>query len=170
MKIKGINIFVGAVILVVLVTVVGGLSMVGTPQNTRLQGLDDQRINQLQQLMYAVNTYSDKTGSLPDSLATLVAQPDGAYLSNVTDPESHQPYVYRLTSKSTYAVCATFDLPTPEGDTNGMYSGSMNGYTDKSYLPSFWQHSAGLKCFDLTQTVNGHSVNSPPPVPAGTAQ
>ena len=169
MKIKGINIFVGAVILVVLVTVIEGLIMVGTPQNTRLQALDDQRINQLQQLMYAVNTYSDKTGSLPNSLATLVAQPDGAYLSNVTDPETHKPYTYQLTSTSTYAVCATFDLPTPSGDTNGMYSGS-SGYTDKTYLPSFWQHGIGLKCFDLTQAINGHPINSPPPIPAGAVR
>jgi hypothetical protein len=57
---------------------------------------------------------------------------------SLKDPETGQPYTYRVTGKTTYELCATFSLER------------------KSEQNVFWNHPAGEHCF----TIN---VLDPPP-------
>lgn len=172
-KLKGIHLFIVLVVFAVIATIGIGLALVGSPQETRSHGLDDQRVSNLQQIMYAINSYSLDTAKLPDSLTSLAEEPNTSYLSSLKDPETQQLYEYLPTSSSTYQLCATFSAPTSPESNVGIYSQPYPVKGDESTLPNFWQHDAGRKCYGLKVTFTqptsvpptAHSIPATPPPP-----
>lgn len=117
--------------LVVVVAVVAGLMLAGSPAQERDRRLDALRIAALQQLASVISVYHEESGALPARLADLV---DGRNLQALpTDPVSGQPYDYEPEADASYALCATFDEASQEGD-----------------VAEFWMHGAGRSCFRLS--------------------
>ncbi len=95
---------VGAAVLVVL-AIVAGLAAVGGPGTARLEKLDAARLDQLRAIEQAVDNTWRRTGALPPSLESLDVQfSDRAR----NDPETGEPYEYRVLSDSTAELCGTF--------------------------------------------------------------
>lgn len=117
--------------LVVVVAVVTGLLLAGSPARERDRRMDALRIVALRQLASVISVYHEESGMLPARLADLV---DGRNLQTLpTDPVSGQPYDYEPESDNSYALCATFDEASQEGE-----------------VAEFWMHSAGRNCFRLS--------------------
>ncbi|MBT8486455.1 MAG: hypothetical protein HKO59_09455 [Phycisphaerales bacterium] len=121
----------------VIGAVVWGVALVGTPGTARLQRLDRQRLADLRTIFREVQSLcqdpdlkDELKRALPatlDDLATLAR----SERINVADPVTSEPYVYVVTSETTYELCATFAL---ERDSD---------------VDVFWNHPPGRHCFTV---------------------
>lgn len=114
--------------LLVVVGVIAGLYLAGSPSEARLRRQDDRRETMLMTMDYAVRDYRSKHGHLPPVVDSVGAEwtPDSL---RARDPVTGEPFEYRATGDSTYELCATFARAT-EGDLSGT-----------------WSHPAGRHCF-----------------------
>lgn len=130
--------FVVLAIAAVLLAVIGGLFLLGSPLEERERRLDDRRVGELRGIASAVDLYWTRRGRLPDSLAEL-SQQQGIPVAR-SDPGTGRSYGYRILGKSAYEICAEFTHGTAE-----------QGRTARG---DFWAHGAGEQCFRLeAQTV-----------------
>ena len=118
---------------IVVIAVVAGLYLSGSPGEQRLLRLDERRVSDLLQLSYTISNYWDETSRLPAELAALV---DGQRLRSVPqDPQSGAAYTYEISDVDTYRLCAEFARASLQR------------------VPSdFWAHPAGSYCFELSVT------------------
>jgi hypothetical protein len=124
--------------LVVAAVVAAALSIIGKPSEQRLMRLDERRVMDLRGFTGAVNRYRGQRQELPARAEDVI---DGQITTRLPlDPESQQPYDYRVIDAEHYEVCATFSRPSREPAND------------------FWFHEAGRSCFSLDgdQTPFGH--------------
>ena len=139
----------GAVGVLVLVTIIGGFFIIGTPQQIRVQKQDAIRIQDLQNLQSLVVNYWQLKEKLPVTLDE-VRDPLNSYMQIPVDPQTGEAYEYSSTGKLSFKLCATF---AAEGGTVGAQTRPapvaepiMGGKT----VEDNWQHAAGKVCFDRT--------------------
>lgn len=129
-----------AVASVIVLTIVGGFLVIGSPATQRDYRLDEQRVYGLQDIQGQVVSYYQQTGALPENLDRIAVLLKG--YEQPTDPETGEPYGYRATGSLTFELCATFARATPE-----------RGGRSSIYAPSpfdDWTHPAGEHCFART--------------------
>ena len=122
---------------VVLVAVVWGVVLVGSPATTRRQRFDQQRLNDLRTITREINALCrdpDNTKELKrplprtlNELASLARQ----QRINLIDPETGRHYQYTVKDGTTYELCVTF---------------SSVRDADREV---FWNHPAGEHCFTI---------------------
>ena len=90
----------------VAIAVVYGLTRVGPPRDQRERRLDERRIEDLRRIARAIDLHWTRHGSLPAALDVL----SEATVRDVTfnDPESEEPYEYRVETPSTFELCGSF--------------------------------------------------------------
>lgn len=138
--------FVYTIIVIVIVTVIVGFFIVGSPKEERLRRLDQQRVEHLQFLQSEILNYWINKERLPTDLSDL--QDDIRGLAIPTDPETDTEYVYKKMSELTFSLCATFERPSLESDVG---VGKTRPAEPFGYgIQQNWQHEAGLTCFDRT--------------------
>lgn len=120
-----------ALLLASLVAVGGGLWLVGSPAEQAAQRVDTRRVQDLRTITEALDLHWDRHRALPGDLAGLVAAL-GTQLPT-TDPESGQPYEYRVLGNREFELCASFARPS--GD---------------RLQDAIWTHGAGRQCFART--------------------
>jgi hypothetical protein len=135
----------GSVLLVV--AVIGGFFLVGTPAEQRAQRFDERRVSDLQSIQSEViNFYSNKK-VLPDTMGEL--ENDVTGFVQPVDPESDTSYEYAKTGELTFDVCATFA-------TQHDYANAGKGRPEILIYPPYgvynenWSHAAGRACFSRT--------------------
>ena len=120
---------------IVLVSLLAGLVILGSPSQERARRIDEQRLADLQQLSRAINAYFSAVERLPNRLEEII---DGRRVSNIpVDPESAEAYPYQVLGTERYRLCATFTRDAED-----------------EYQGDFWMHSAGRQCFDFTAVAN----------------
>lgn len=139
----GLNIFTGVVVAAVVAVAGIGFYLSGTPNAARARKLDEQRVNQLQQISYAVQNYYSAKGALPVTLDDVKNQ-QFAYIESATDPITKGAYAYRVTSSTGYELCATFQTDNAK---------------ERASFGNTWRHSIGNTCFS-------RQANSAPSIPA----
>lgn len=134
--------------LAIVISIVSGFFIIGTPGEQRLYRLDDQRISDLQMIQSQIVYYWQQKQALPDTSKDLENPLMGFALPK--DPETGQDYDYRITQAPySFELCAEFSKesrsfgsptarPVPIGD---YYGGVENAN---------WQHDAGRACFPRT--------------------
>lgn len=132
-----------AIILAVLITVVFGFWVAGSPTQARLYAQDNQRISDLVHISSRVELYYSKQGVLPESLSDCDVSPE-TYIRRKTDPVTENPYMYRVVDATHFEVGAKFDLPSPP-DSPKSPTGAFSGPAGPG--SGFWLHSAGKKTF-----------------------
>ena len=154
----GFRVFVVAVVTMVIAVVVVGLYLAGSPNKERARRFDQQRLNDLQSITYAVDFFYDNNRRLPDSLSELAtgSVKGQYYVSSIVDPESGVPYEYVVKGGADYDLCAIFALPSTESDPSAPYparpvpAGIDSDGTSKPLMPvNPWEHPAGRHCFGL---------------------
>ena len=118
---------------VVVVSVIAGIIVIGSPTEGRFQQLDLGRIADLREIMEATDLFWSREERLPSSLEELAEDPRTSV--NTIDPGSAEAYAYRILDEDTYELCATFDRESvgPPGRS----------------AADFWRHPAGRQCFEL---------------------
>lgn len=141
---------------IVLIVVVWGFLITGGPLYGRLQRYDAERLSDLQTIQngihelvfgYAYDVNPSPVplpNPLPPSLEDAAARVTGQRL-HIVDPQTQEPYEYRLTSDHSFDLCAVFALPR-----------------DTEYDVS-WNHPSGRACFSFDYAKTG-----PKAVPART--
>jgi len=166
------RIFLWAVIVIVIISVVVGFLFAGSPFKQRLIRFDDQRVGDLQVLQGQILNYWMQKDRLPASLDDLRDSISGFVPPR--DPQTAAPYTYRTTGDLSFELCANFNLPSEESP--GYKSRFAVPYPAGPYYdpgvsaPESWDHPAGSHCFTRTidPEIYGKGENIPlqkrPPV------
>src|SRR3989344_4588237 len=125
---------------VILVFIILGFSVIGSPQTQRLMRYDDQKISDLQNLQYQVINYWQMNGMVPENWPNMMV-----------DSQSGKPYEYKKVGEMSFELCAEFNRENMMGQ--NQYSESPRvmqvGYPVKGGMMENdnWAHGMGMKCF-----------------------
>ncbi len=107
---------------VVLLGIILGFVASGSPGHQRNLAFDEQRASDLSQLSSCVTNFTREFDRLPESVEELSRQPSYFYCANLRDPETSEPYEYRVVEEvatgpegileGEFELCATFALST----------------------------------------------------------
>lgn len=131
-----LKVFLGIAILVVVSSVSYGIFLVA-PWDQRILRFDQRRVSDLTIISHAVNAYWDETDRLPENLTDL--QGRRAYIRSAEDPESTEPYEYRVLSERGYELCAVFTTDSVD----------QTQEFPPAFSETIWEHSSGRVCFGL---------------------
>lgn len=143
-KSKAIGVGVTAV---VVLSIIGGFFIMGSPATQRALRQDQQRIDDLRNLQSQVTEYYRTTEKLPKTLDDLKDPLIGNYIQD--DPETGEPYEYTPTGDLVFELCATFSLPLPEFDEDKIDRSDWR-VRDLQQTAADWAHEEGRTCFERT--------------------
>jgi hypothetical protein len=150
-------------IIVVILAVVFGFLVVGSPTKQRNLRFDNQRISDLNNIQWQIISHWQQKKTLPEKLSDMNDSISGFKIPN--DPKTDLPYEYKVKvrgigldeskAQPSFEVCADFALPTQDNKGRGdFYGGYYGGIAmDVSYPVSYpdgnnnWKHEAGRSCF-----------------------
>ncbi|MFA6300767.1 MAG: DUF5671 domain-containing protein [Candidatus Paceibacterota bacterium] len=138
--------------IIILLCIVWGFSVLGSPRTQQLLKYDEQKINDLQNIQNAVQNFYSLKGTLPKDFVELSTQEN--HFINTEDPQNKKPYEYETTSNTTYNLCAEFNKEL----TKDAYVASFGPYGGNT-----WLHGAGRYCF--AETINPNIYSKPGIVP-----
>jgi hypothetical protein len=130
----------------VIITIIAGFFIVGTPWQARQYRFDEQRVNDLSNIQSQVVSYWQAKEKLPADLGELNNAISGYAVAN--DPETGAPYEYRATGALSFELCATFNAPTQAGE--GRSSAIMPASPYEKGMVTNWSHGAGRTCYART--------------------
>jgi hypothetical protein len=132
---------------VILLAITAGLYISGSPATRRKEALDQQRVENIIQISYAVDAFGKTYGRTPASLTELL-QSQPQILNETRDPATGLEYEYRTPSSTSqfYELCATFDLETLPDDPVLAPAPLVSTSGTPLTFPS-WYHMAGKDCF-----------------------
>jgi hypothetical protein len=116
----------------VTAAIAAGLSVLGSPTSARERRLDQRRVDDLSDIVFAIRDYQSTNRTLPPSLRDL--QHSGR-ASSLLDPLTQQLYEYRALDNGRFELCAVFQQPSRP-----------------SPAPRYWAHDQGRQCFNRTAT------------------
>lgn len=153
---------VGVGILVIL-TIVSGFFVLGTPQQARQARFDEQRTSDLQNIQSQIVYFWQQKDRIPANLSELNDSITG--FSAPIDPQTNTAYGYEVVSINSFRLCADFNAERtlqPMLIDKYSYIGPRgNDFGDN------WSHGAGHVCFDRTIDPERYSSNQPvKPAPA----
>jgi len=135
-----IRIYFFGSLVIVLAALITSFFFISSPTEVRNQKHDQALLERFNQIDSAVNSYYNDYKKLPDNLTLLVGSP--YYLTEQTteDPLTNVKFDYKIKTKDSYELCATFKTASVPNDT-----------TYPNYYDVRWQHQIGYQC--LTQKV-----------------
>ena len=92
---------------VVIIAIISGFFILGSPAEVRLMRFDNQKVSDLQNIQWQVVNYWQQKEKLPASLEELMDPLSGSILP--VDPQSGESYVYEVTGRLSFKLCATFN-------------------------------------------------------------
>lgn len=149
--------FAGIAVAIVLLALGWGLWLVGSPASERLRKFDERRVEDLRVVQSEINNivYGIGRPDIPRVLtspipATLeeVAANARYQRPNIQDPETQEPYGYRVINTTHYELCATFH------------------YLRDDQYDVQWNHPAGHACFTIDVTGEEGTKTVPRGAPA----
>jgi hypothetical protein len=129
----------------ILLSIIGGFLIIGSPSTQRQERFDKERVFNLQSIQSEVASYWQHKEALPVELVDLEDSITGFVVP--TDPESGETYEYNMVSDLSFELCAVFARPSAEVNTSRPRRivepfGSFSAVT--------WEHGAGRVCFERT--------------------
>jgi len=122
---------------VVVLAIVWGFVVAGSPDTRRQERLDERRLDALQDIQAEIQDLTRdpsrggvRISKLPETLEELQKRARRRKIT-ITDPETGAPYEYRVLDSTRYELCATFTLPRD------------------AQWGVFWNHLAGRHCFTI---------------------
>lgn len=148
-KVKKAKIIGWITAFIVLVAVVSGFFIIGTPVDQRLLRFDQEKVNDLQNIQWQIVNFWQSKERLPETLTEL-DDPISGFVVPV-DPQTKEQYEYRVISGLTFELCAEFNKENVE-------SVALNARAVKpvpirgefGFEDASWQHGEGKVCFERT--------------------
>jgi len=141
---------------IVLIAIVSGFMVIGSPAEQRRIKNDTERVTNLRSVQYEVLDYWQRTKTLPDSLTTL--NDPLRYFVESKDPVTGENYIYTKKDDLIFELCATFETKSPgqENQLDVSLRPYKAGYLEED---ENWQHGSGYTCFERTINPEIHSIN-----------
>lgn len=142
--------FAAAVALIIVASIVGGFTIIGSPMNARSMRFDERKINDLSNIQNQITYFWQQKEGLPQSLTDLIDPLTNNAIP--VDPQTGKPYVYTVLSPVSFRLCAEFNLPSDEKRTTRYMERSYMSmpYPDMDATFYSWKHKEGYQCFDRT--------------------
>lgn len=139
----GAKTFASVVSAFVLISIVGGFIVMGSPATIRKIKFDQTRVYHLQDIQSQTLNYWQQKRVLPNTLTEL-----NNPLANYTvpnDPSTNTSYTYEKTGDLSFRLCATFEAQSTDSENYAreLYLKGLDGSNN-------WQHGTGEICFDRT--------------------
>lgn len=128
--------------LAVLIAIVSGFFIMGSPTQVRMYRFDNQKERDLQNIQWQVVNYWQQKEELPMTVAQLEDPLSGWTMP--VDPQG-QEYRYEKTGDLTFKLCATFNANSQDARNSEAMPARAYGSLDGSF-----EHGAGEVCFDRT--------------------
>ena len=141
----------------VLIVIIGGFFIVGSPATQRQRRFDDQRINDLQVIQNEIVNYWQQKEKLPEKLDDLKNSISG--FNPPLDPETNLAYEYNVKEPLTFELCAVFSKEGDQVNPSFIMPEPVQYY--KSPYQQNWSHGAGRACF--TRTIDPDLYKKVPP-------
>lgn len=133
----------------VLVSIVAGFFIVGTPWQAREYRFDEQKVSDLQNIQFQIVNYWQAKQTLPAALTDLGDPISGSYIP--LDAQTGQPYEYSATGARSFELCATFNAPSRESPASRAVPALIGPEPyGKGGIAENWQHEEGRTCFTRT--------------------
>lgn len=149
--------------IVVLVSIISGFFIVGSPAKQRALKFDQQRISDLQVIQNQIIYYWTQKQKLPIKLADLTDSISG--FTAPKDPETGDEYKYGFESELKFLLCANFK--TASGALKSDEQFSIPRAIPTMYYPSNdanWSHPNSQYCFTRTIDPQLYKTNNQPPI------
>lgn len=115
--------------------IIAGFFIIGTPAEQRAGRFDEERVFDLQDIQYAIDSHFEEYETLPESLDDI----SGRGYFGANDPKTNEPYMYKKGEENTYELCAAFET-TQAGE----------GINNRIPSKEDWSHPEGYYCFERT--------------------
>lgn len=141
----------------VIIAIIFGFIVGGTPLEARLRNQDIKRTNNLQELSSCVSSFTFDNNRLPADLNEMKSGVRYSYCaSNTTDPETQKEYKYRVVSGNQFELCGEFARST------------VNEFPIADYYGKWQKHEKGQVCEIQTVTFDKQAFPSERtlPIPA----
>lgn len=132
----------------IIVAIILGFVVSGSPTTGRKRSFDEIRANDLQELASCIGDYASKHKALPNSLVDLQSDSSYSYCANKKDPETGEIYEYKVIKekieqgqivKGEFELCADFSLILK----NQNYK---QGFYNENNNSKWYQHEIGRSC------------------------
>ncbi|MEK7197891.1 MAG: DUF5671 domain-containing protein [Patescibacteria group bacterium] len=127
--------------IIIILAIVFGFIVGGTPFEARIRKFDLERVNNLQSLSSCVSAFAYDNERLPENTNELKSNARYSYCASIIDPETKKDYEYKVVSKSEFELCAEFNLST------------LEDFQNLGYYGGFVKHSQGRSCEKQTVTL-----------------
>ncbi|OGZ41890.1 MAG: hypothetical protein A3C80_04290 [Candidatus Ryanbacteria bacterium RIFCSPHIGHO2_02_FULL_45_43] len=135
--------FIWGVVAIVVLALVAGFFVAGSPQSERLRRFDSERVGDLQNLQFQIVEYWQTKRTLPASLDAL--SDDIIGFVPPVDPQSGELYEYKVTGDLSFELCAVFNT-----ESEGVMQEKSLAIRDPYAVESNWEHKSGRVCFNRT--------------------
>lgn len=142
--------------IVIIVAIVLGFSVIGSPRTQRLIRYDDQKVQDLQNIQWQIIGYWQRKGSIPTAL-TDINDPFSSYTLPV-DPQTKVAYEYKKTGDLSFELCVEFNR---ESQNENYLDQNMVTPVEPYGKIENWQHGAGRQCFSRTIDPELYPVTKP---------
>ena len=131
---------------VVIIAIISGFFIIGSPATQRAIRMDEQRVGDLQTIQGQVVTYWQQKQDLPTSLDELRNDISGFVAPR--DPQRADAYEYRMTGPLAFELCAVFERSSAQDKSTENRALPMGPYG--SPYQENWAHGIGHTCFTRT--------------------
>lgn len=128
--------------LAVLLAIVAGFFIMGSPTQVRLYRFDSQKVSDLQSIQWQIVNFWQQKQTLPADIKEIEDPLSGWMLPK--DPQSGADYRYERTSDASFKLCATFNADSKAA------SASQAMPAEYGVLDGNFNHGVGEVCFDRT--------------------
>lgn len=125
---------------IILLSIIAGFAVIGSPYTQRLRRADAMRIQNLSEIQWQIVNYWQSHGALPRTLVDLNDDISGFVASK--DPESNKDYEYAIVGAAKFKLCANFALASEGANLPETSMQKPLGAEDN------WKHGAGNTCFE----------------------
>jgi hypothetical protein len=127
---------------VVVLTILAGFVIMGSPAQVRLYRFDEQKVNDLQTIQWEIVNYWQQKEALPNTFAELEDPLKG--WTAPQDPQG-QAYRYEKTGDMSFKLCATFNA-----ESAAARSSQAMPIREYGMIEGNFDHGIGEVCFDRT--------------------
>lgn len=142
----------GAAIVFVVLSLVVGFVVMGSPATQRMRQYDDRRVSDIQNINYQIINYWQLKRALPVMLTDVENKATGYALP--VDPETKAAYSYEAMKPLSYKLCATFSLVNDTALGTSRNEGTPPAPVPVSAVKiagqENWSHGVGVQCFIRT--------------------
>jgi len=147
-----------AVGLLVVLTIIAGFFIIGTPAQARVARMDAQKVSDMQSIQWQIVNYYQQKQALPQTLDQLQDPISGYMIPN--QPETNKPYEYKLRGGLSFELCADFGGVSTRQEGLSMAEPAALRLKGDLGVGS-WQHDKGNECFLRTIDPELYPVTNP---------